>query len=517
MKIKGLMISAVLIFSSLVFYSVPPSCEAAVTPGRIVQIAVTMPQSCEAGVMEQLCSSVTSFLNDEAAKADTALKNCTKNCGWKKRKDDLVDAARKKAKESCARGEAPDINDINKGLDGNAKARLKNLYDSNSRMFDGSAKLAAANFAPVSPKNTAITGKGSQVTDLKASEPAIPKLNTASEFSLSGTKLSGGTSDLAASKQSSVLLASAVSAKTSADNTSASQAKSQTDATTAKTAVSADGKTGAQSSPYIYWCSCPQAPPDEAGTLFESTDYNDCVKQCCAKYPWGTDCPSSGCSAGQVQTPSGCCLASQVTTTGICCPPGQTPVADGTCGCLKGQVFTIAEKCEPESGPRSLTPEEKGILEKIFGASLNYKTIVFEHRKGKGNIKTSGQKIVMYDQYEDPQGAVETFFNGNIMNELGKSRFVHEAMHVWQRQHTNPITLWFQKMDVMVTEWIHGPYYTYNWEGVADRTSLDKFTLIKLNLEQQAEFVREYYEGTIDKKYKEYAGKIINEIRTKNI
>ncbi|MBI4801001.1 MAG: hypothetical protein HY796_00590, partial [Elusimicrobia bacterium] len=91
--------------------SIPAESVAAIMPAHIVQIAVTMPQSCEASVTEQLCFSVTSFLDDEAAKADTALKNCTKNCGWKQRKDDLIDAAKKKAKESCARGEAPDIND----------------------------------------------------------------------------------------------------------------------------------------------------------------------------------------------------------------------------------------------------------------------------------------------------------------------------------------------------------------------------------------------------------------------
>ncbi|MBI4801675.1 MAG: hypothetical protein HY796_04030 [Elusimicrobia bacterium] len=158
-----------------------------------MQLAVTaIPQTCDAGVMEQLCSSVTGLLDDEAARADTALKNCKKNCGWKKRKDDLIDAARKKAKESCARGEAPDINDINKGLDRNTKDRLKDLYNRNSRMFDGTAKLAAKDLTPV-PSNSAatLTGKGGQVTDLKTAEPATPKLNIASEFGLSGTKLSG--------------------------------------------------------------------------------------------------------------------------------------------------------------------------------------------------------------------------------------------------------------------------------------------------------------------------------------
>ncbi|MBI4803291.1 MAG: hypothetical protein HY796_12290, partial [Elusimicrobia bacterium] len=187
---------------------------------RIVQqIAVYFaPQNCEASVIEQLCSSVTSFLNDEAAKADTALKNCTKNCGWKKRKDDLVDAARKKAKESCSKGEAPDVNELSKGLDRNIKDRLKNLYNRNSRMFDGTAKLAAKDLRSV-PSNSAatLTGKGGQVTDLKFYEPNTPKLNPTAEFSLSGTKLSGETPGQTTTKQSSILLASASSAKTQAD------------------------------------------------------------------------------------------------------------------------------------------------------------------------------------------------------------------------------------------------------------------------------------------------------------
>ncbi|MBI4802399.1 MAG: hypothetical protein HY796_07730 [Elusimicrobia bacterium] len=157
--------------------SIPSKSMAAIMPARIVQLAVTMPQSCEAGVMEQLCSSVTSFLNDEAAKADTALKNCKKNCGWRKRKDDLIDAARKKAKESCAKGEAPDVNELSKGLDRNTKDRLKDLYNRNSRMFDGTAKLAAKDLTLV-PSNSAatLTAKGGQVADLKSYEPNTPKL-----------------------------------------------------------------------------------------------------------------------------------------------------------------------------------------------------------------------------------------------------------------------------------------------------------------------------------------------------
>jgi len=167
----------VLLSSFLTFYSIP-RCEAAFAPVRIVQLAaLSMSRDCEAGVMDQLCASVTSFLDEESAKADAAAKACKKNCRWKKSKDDLIDAAKKKAKDSCSKGQAPDVNEINKGLDGNAKERLKKLYDQNNRMFDGTAKLAAKDLTPVSSNSGAtLTGKGGQVTDLKTSEPDLNKL-----------------------------------------------------------------------------------------------------------------------------------------------------------------------------------------------------------------------------------------------------------------------------------------------------------------------------------------------------
>jgi len=142
------------------------------------------PQRCEGSVIEQLCSSVTSFLDDEAAKAGADAKACKDKCGWKKRKNDLITTARKKAKDSCAKGEAPDINEVSKGLDGNAKEKLNGLYDQNTRMFDGTTKLSAKDFDVKSGQAPAITGKGGQVADLKSSGPDIPKLNTVSEFSL---------------------------------------------------------------------------------------------------------------------------------------------------------------------------------------------------------------------------------------------------------------------------------------------------------------------------------------------
>ena len=158
MKIKR-SILAILIAAGLLS-SQPIKCEGAALHSAFVSAMVlSQPAVCEASVMEQLCSSVTSFLDDEAAKADADAKACKKNCGWKKRKDDLIDAARKKAKESCSKGEAPDVNELSKGLDRNTKDRLKDLYNQNSRMFDGTAKLKAVDFNAASSKNATITGK----------------------------------------------------------------------------------------------------------------------------------------------------------------------------------------------------------------------------------------------------------------------------------------------------------------------------------------------------------------------
>src|SRR3989339_130070 len=259
-------------------------------------------------------------------------------------------------------------------------------------------------------------GKGGNVTDLKSSEPALPKLNTAAEFSLSGIK------------QSSTLLASAASAKSSADT-----------AASAKTAVLATTKAKTNSVGVI----AAKEPEPEPGSqewlcaewkeeIIDTQDLikfmkeelkRDCSKEFDPSFCYAAqernrnDIPkkeeliklrtkqieeqcngNNKCSPGYIlTTSSGCCLASQVTTTGICCPPGRAPAADGTCGCLKGKVFTIADKCEPEYGPRSLIQEEKDILQKVFWDSIDYARIIIKRVKGTGTPKTKGKTITLYD------------------------------------------------------------------------------------------------------------------------
>ncbi|MBU2574311.1 MAG: hypothetical protein KKH28_09575, partial [Elusimicrobia bacterium] len=187
MKIKVLIISAFLTATSVILPHAPkiiPGGNPLIAAAPIV-VVLSIPSKCEGSIKDQLCSAVTGFLDDEVAKTGAAVKGCKDKCGWKKRKDDLVKAAQKKAKDSCAKGNAPDINEVNKGLDTDAKTRLKNLYDRNSRMFDGTAKLAAKDLEPVPSNQPAeLTGKGGQVSDLKGSAPDLYKLSPVTEFSL---------------------------------------------------------------------------------------------------------------------------------------------------------------------------------------------------------------------------------------------------------------------------------------------------------------------------------------------
>ncbi|MBI4801307.1 MAG: hypothetical protein HY796_02175 [Elusimicrobia bacterium] len=148
-------------------------------------------------------------------------------------------------------------------------------------MFDGTAKLAAKDLRSV-PSNSAatLTGKGGQVTDLKSYEPNTPKLNPTAEFSLSGTKLPGETPGQAATKQSSILLASASSAKSPAG----------ADAS-AKTAVSATAKTSAADI---------EPGVDCAGTIEAWAITNPEYAATCNCSNGQNAQPVCGCSAGKV-------------------------------------------------------------------------------------------------------------------------------------------------------------------------------------------------------------------------
>ena len=257
-----------------------------------------------------LCSSITGILTNEIGK--------TKN----KTKSGILKGGLKYANEICDAGGVPDLAKITKGLPKNDKLRIS--QKTNAALFDGAADLNAKDLEPVSSNQPAeLTGKGGRVTDLKGSAPDLYKLSPVTEFSLSGTKLSGETPGQAATKQSPILLASASQAKSPADTAAAAKTAGSTQK------VSAAGTVTPFDWPTVP-CNCTCAP----NILGYSV--KDCVTRC------NILCGDEECSAGYVlTTSSGCCLASQVTTTGICCSPGQTPAADGTCGCSAGKVTIV--------------------------------------------------------------------------------------------------------------------------------------------------------------------------------
>ncbi|MBU2573029.1 MAG: hypothetical protein KKH28_02995, partial [Elusimicrobia bacterium] len=198
-----------------VVVSIPPKCEASIAYGAYASVAILFqPSNCEASIKDQLCSAITGFLNDENTKSAAAVKSCKKNCGLINKKQDLIEAAQKKANDSCLKGLAPDIADVSKGLDKNAKDRLSKLYNRNSQLFDGTdPKLTDKDFNITSKQAPTLTGAGGQVSDLKGSAPDLNKLSPVTEFSLSGTKLSGETPGQTTIKQSPILLVSASSIK----------------------------------------------------------------------------------------------------------------------------------------------------------------------------------------------------------------------------------------------------------------------------------------------------------------
>ncbi|MBI4801353.1 MAG: hypothetical protein HY796_02405 [Elusimicrobia bacterium] len=119
---------------------------------------------------------------------------------------------------------------MTKGLPEKDKLRIS--QKTSSALFDGKADLPDED---VNSNQTATFGAGGWVTDLKTSEPDLNKISPVTDFSLSGTKLSGETPGQAATKQSSSLSASVSSAKSPAD-TAASAAENQPPAEAGKIA-----------------------------------------------------------------------------------------------------------------------------------------------------------------------------------------------------------------------------------------------------------------------------------------
>ncbi|MBI4803211.1 MAG: hypothetical protein HY796_11880 [Elusimicrobia bacterium] len=120
---------------------------------------------------KKICSSIIGILTNEIDK--------TKN----KTKLDILKGGLDYANDICDSGGVPDPAKITKGLPEKDKARI--LQKTNAALFDGAADLPVKNFGPTpSNQGAELIGKGGQIADLKTSEPDIPKLNPATEFSL---------------------------------------------------------------------------------------------------------------------------------------------------------------------------------------------------------------------------------------------------------------------------------------------------------------------------------------------
>ena len=323
---------------------------------------------------KKICSAITGILKNEIGK--------TKN----KTKLDILNGGLDYANDVCDSGGSPDLAKITKGLPEKDKARIS--QKTNAALFDGAADRPDKDFAP-NTSNTAatLTSKGGQVTDLKSAEPATPKLNAASEFSLSGKKLSAETPGQAATKQSSSLLASVASAKTPSDIPNAS---TETTLSPQKASAASFAGNNNYDDPTLYNQACIQA----ARTLCSQWGTAPMDQACLDRE--AVSCKiSGGCPPGQVQTGTGCgcppgtgqvliggkCACREGSgqiiepTTGKCgCPvdTGQVLNPEGKCVCAPDYIFTIAKKCEPKNSDngRHLTIDEMLAAQKIFGDKI---------------------------------------------------------------------------------------------------------------------------------------------------
>ncbi|MBU2574872.1 MAG: hypothetical protein KKH28_12425 [Elusimicrobia bacterium] len=117
-----------------------------------------------------ICSSITNILTSEIGK--------TKN----KTKLGILQGGLKYANEICDSGGTPDLTKITKGLPEKDKIRIS--QKTNSALFDGMADLPDKDLDVNSNQAVALTGRGGQVLDLKASEPDIAKISPVTDFSL---------------------------------------------------------------------------------------------------------------------------------------------------------------------------------------------------------------------------------------------------------------------------------------------------------------------------------------------
>ncbi|MBI4802451.1 MAG: hypothetical protein HY796_08010, partial [Elusimicrobia bacterium] len=171
MKKIGLFFLAFAFLSAVYPDSIPAETSKNASPPPCKSCAKAADSGKKQSTSKKICSAITGILKNEIGK--------TKN----KTKLDILKGGLGYANDVCDSGGALDLAKVTKGLPEKDKARIS--QKTNAALFDGAADRPDKDFGPNISKTAAtLTGAGGQVADLKTSEPDIPKLNLATEFSL---------------------------------------------------------------------------------------------------------------------------------------------------------------------------------------------------------------------------------------------------------------------------------------------------------------------------------------------
>lgn len=140
--------------------------------------------------------------------------------------------------------------------------------------------------------------------------------------------------------------------------------------------------------------------------------------------------------------------------------------------------------------------------------------------------------LTIYEEVEDTikgKKSKRIYFKGITLTADGRSTFLHEGTHIWQHQHAIffftgvkgvqfTLELWYRTYKAKKdsdpdtdTETVVA--YMYDWRRSADKTPPVPFG--KLNREQQAQVVRDYFQGSYEAKYKKYVEDAIEQVRAK--
>jgi hypothetical protein len=249
-------------------------------------------------------------------------------------------------------GETPDIKKVGNSLDSDTRQKIGDIYNRNSQMFDGAAKLPAGDFAlGASKPSTVLTGKGGRVADLKDSDPIISKVSPVTEFSLE--KKPG---ILSAAAKTAVAKASAAGVQPGYDCEGTIKSWEITNPGYAATCKCSNGP----DQPPVCGVSCPAGQVrNTAGKCVCADSNKELVNGNCVPI----------CSGGQTRNSAGkCgCAVGQELVSGICapvCSGGQTRNSAGKCECPAGT--TLADgKCSSSDGGSGKTDLINRVIEML--------------------------------------------------------------------------------------------------------------------------------------------------------